>query len=85
MSNGYKDAKQAAEDTQKMIWGTWFFTGIVMITLAILTEDVFLLGPVLDFVAAWGWIPATIIAIVLSVMVEMRRDDARKNANGVGF
>lgn len=85
MSNGYKDAKAAAEDTHKMIWGAWFFAGVVMIALAILAEDVFILGPVLDFVAAWGWIPATIIAIVLSVMVEMRVDDARKNANGVGF
>jgi hypothetical protein len=68
-----------------MIWGAWFFAGFVMILLAIWTEGVFTLGPVLDFLAAWGWIPATIIAIVLSVMVEMRADDARKNANGVGF
>ncbi|MGW2081179.1 hypothetical protein ACWCOW_30315 [Streptomyces sp. NPDC001939] len=31
-----------------MISGAWFFTGFVMLLLAIWTEDVFNVGPVLD-------------------------------------
>ncbi|MFE5109454.1 hypothetical protein [Streptomyces sp. NPDC056663] len=68
-----------------MIWLGWFLTGLVMIGLGIWLEDVFILGTVIGSIAEWGWIPATIIAITLSVMVEMCADDARKRANGTGI
>ncbi|MFI1796342.1 hypothetical protein ACH427_03130 [Streptomyces sp. NPDC020379] len=80
MGNGYRDVKAATDDTHKIIWGAWFFTGVLMLILGIATDGIPILGVVVGFIFEWGWIPATIIAIILSIMAENKKDDARKRA-----
>lgn len=80
MSNGYNDIRSAVNDTHKIIWGTWFFTGVLMIVVGILTDGIPVLGVIVGLIAEWGWIPATAAALIFSGLAEIRKDDARKQA-----
>ncbi|MFH8787687.1 hypothetical protein [Streptomyces roseoverticillatus] len=80
MADGYKDIKAAAKDTHKNIWGAWFFFGIVAIAVALFTDDDSVTGIIADFVAKWGWIPSTVIALLASGRASSRADEARKRA-----
>ncbi|MGK5496407.1 hypothetical protein [Streptomyces sp. URMC 125] len=77
-TRGYRDIKKASEDTYKAIWGTWLVVGILAWTAAFLSEGVPILGTVMEYVAVYGWIPATIIAVGASVMVAVEEDRARR-------
>ncbi|GGY08438.1 hypothetical protein [Streptomyces hiroshimensis] len=80
MADGYNDIKAAAKDTQKDIWSAWLFCGIVAIAVAFFTDDDSVTGMIADFVAKWGWIPSTLIALVASGRASSRADEARKRA-----
>ncbi|QSY49906.1 MULTISPECIES: hypothetical protein [Streptomyces] len=82
ISDGYNDVKAAAGEAYKEIWGGWLFAGIVAVAVVWFTDDDSVVGIIADFTAKWGWIPSTLIALVLCGRVSDREKEARKRALG---
>ncbi|MFF7731151.1 hypothetical protein [Streptomyces sp. NPDC008001] len=58
------------------------FAGVAAVAAAWFTDDDSVVGTIADFVAKWGWIPATLIALVCCGRVSDREKEARKRALG---